>query len=199
MSVLLLFSAIILCAADASFSGAPSTLGKEVREHTPVGWIGGAKVNIGIKGDKLEYVGNPNSLGRCDRVVFSLDLRKFIYDGKVEEAILEYANHPMGLLESNDIELEVFENGRSTIRPEDIIASDTAAVCTYEFTPGTPKYLKIDVTELVNKALSAGDGYITFRVRDVTIEKVGNTKSAAEGVVIPRSKVRLLITGYSKK
>jgi len=193
MSLFFLLSAVVLFAAEPTMSPVATPAQKGVRERKVSDWIGGAKASISIQSKDLEYVGNPNTLNRCDRVVFSLDIRKFIYDGKVNEAYLEYQNNPMGVLESNDIALEVLESGRSTIRPEDIIASDTVSVCQYAFSKGESKYLKIDVTELVNKALSIGDGYITFRLRNITTETLGNSKSAPEGIHVPKGNVRLLI------
>ncbi|MCQ2403602.1 MAG: hypothetical protein MJ202_07760 [Lentisphaeria bacterium] len=156
-------------------------------------WIGGAKANIGIQGKDYRFVGNPNSLNRCDRVVFTIGIRQFLYDGAVKEAVLEYANEPFGALEENEIGLEWIASGRSTVRPEDIIASDSEAFCNYTITPQSPKFITIDVTDLVNKALSIGDGYITFRVINVSTETRGNLKSTAEGICIPHESVRLLV------
>lgn len=193
LSLALLLSTLSLFAATPQFAASASNAAKGVRVRKVSEWIGGLKVDIGIHGDNFEYVGNPNVLNRCDRVVFNLDLRKFIYAGHVSEAFLEYQNSPMGALDDNEIELEVFASGRSSLRPEDLIASDSFPVCRYNFTPSTPKFLKLDITRLVNQALSVGDGYITFRIRNATIETRGNTKGSAEGIIVSKDSVRLFI------
>lgn len=187
----------MLCAAEAVLSNTPSDVDATVCERHFCGWIGGAKVNIGIQGKGYRYVGNPNSLNRCDRVVFTIDLRPFLYDGKVQEVFLEYQNVPFGAIDENEIGLEVLASGRSSVRPEDIIASDCETVCHYAMTQKGPGFLKADVTQLVNKALSIGDGYITFRVINVSTETRGNPKSTAEGIYIPHDSVRLLVTRKS--
>lgn len=99
----------------------------------------------------------------------------------------------MGELEKNDIEISIFENGRTILRPEDIISRDIHAICSYTFTPDTPHCLTVDLTDEVNKALYCGNGYISFRLRNITTEKLGNTKNAAEGIYVKQNSVRLLV------
>ncbi|MCQ2396177.1 MAG: hypothetical protein MJ106_00580 [Lentisphaeria bacterium] len=194
---LLILSSVMLCATDAVFSATPSSLSDATCVRKVADWIGGAKANIGIQGKDFRFVGNPNSLNRCDRVVFTIDIRTFLYDGKVKEAVLEYKNEPFGVLEENEIGLDWITSGRLNVRPEDIIASDSETVCNYAISRQSPQFLKIDVTALVNKALAVGDGYITFRVLNVSTETRGNPKSTAEGICIPHDSVRLLVTRES--
>lgn len=193
ITLLLILSSVMLCATEAIFSATSSSSSDATCVQKCADWIGGAKANIGIQGKDYRFVGNPNSLNRCDRVVFTIGIRQFLYDGAVKEAVLEYANEPFGALEENEIGLEWIASGRSTVRPEDIIASDSEAFCNYTITPQSPKFITIDVTDLVNKALSIGDGYITFRVINVSTETRGNLKSTAEGICIPHESVHLLV------
>ena len=75
----------------------------------------------------------------------------------------------------------------------DLIASDTASVTTFTFTPESERSLVVDVTALVNEALFVGHGYLAFRLRDATIEELGNRRNQAEGLYLNFANCRLEI------
>ncbi len=193
--VLAILAASLYAAAATPSFGAPDGQAPKGTRTRPVSsWIGGASVNIGISNEDHQYVGNPNTLNRLDRVLFSFDIRRYLYAGNVKKATLVYVNNPMGCLDVNEFELEVFNSGRAVLRKEDIISGDVEPLCRYEFSKTSPRQATVDVTAQLNNALAIADGALTFRLRAITTETLGNRFSSAEGVVVPRQQVKLYIT-----
>ena len=93
----------------------------------------------------------------------------------------------------NDFELERFLVPRSALRAMDLIASDTASIMTFTFTPESERSLSVDITTVVNETLFVGHGYLAFRLRDVTIETLGNRQNQAEGLYLDFVNCRLEI------
>ncbi len=193
IAIALFAASLFAVAATPSFREPTDKVAEGVQTRSVSSWLGGASVNIDICDDKHHYVGNPNTLNRRDRVMFSFDIRRYLYVGRVKQALLVYENNPMGCLDKNEIELELFKSGRATLRNEDLISGDVMPLCRYEFSKTTLRQATLDVTEQLNAALSIGEGVLSFRLRNVTIETLGNRFSTAEGVIVPRQKVRLLV------
>ena len=78
-------------------------------------------------------------------------------------------------------------------RKEDLISGDVTPLCQYEFSKTSQRQATLDVTEQLNAALAVGEGALTFRLRNITIETLGNRFSSAEGVSVPRQSVKLYI------
>lgn len=192
LAMLVLLSAYGLC-VEPSFSASARTVLAEEKLLEPSCWLGGLMVDIGINGTDFEYVGNPNKLNRCDRVLFSFDIRRMLYAGHVKSAILEFDNEPMGRLDENDFELDIFKSGRADIRKEDIISGEVDSLCVYNFKRGQDRVLSLDITEQLNAALRIGEGALTFRLRDATIETRGNIYNDPEGIVLRRQTVKLIV------
>ena len=194
-AIVLTVLAVSLCAfAAAPASHAPVDKAPEgFRTRSVSSWYGGASVNIGIGDENHQYVGNPNTLNRRDRVMFSFDIRRYLYAGRVEKALLVYVSNPMGCLDTNEFELELFNSGRAALRKEDLISGDVTPLCQYEFSKTSQRQATLDVTEQLNAALAVGEGALTFRLRNITIETLGNRFSSAEGVSVPRQSVKLYI------
>ena len=193
MTIALFAASLFTIAATPSFREPADKVAEGFQTRTVSSWLGGASVNIDICDEKHHYVGNPNTLNRRDRVMFSFDIRRYLYAGRVKQALLVYENNPMGCLDKNEIELELFKSGRATLRNEDLISGDVMPLCRYEFSKTTLRQATLDVTEQLNAALSIGEGALSFRLRNVTIETLGNRFSTAEGVIVHRQKVRLLV------
>ena len=193
MTIALFAASLFTIAATPSFREPADKVAEGFQTRTVSSWLGGASVNIDICDEKHHYVGNPNTLNRRDRVMFSFDIRRYLYAGRVKQALLVYENNPMGCLDKNEIELELFKSGRATLRNEDLISGEVMPLCRYEFSKTTLRQATLDVTEQLNAALSIGEGALSFRLRNVTIETLGNRFSTAEGVIVPRQKVRLLV------
>ncbi len=193
MTIALFAASLFTIAATPSFREPNGKAPEGFQARMASSWLGGASVNIDVCDENHHYVGNPNTLNRRDRVMFSFDIRRYLYAGRIKQALLVYENNPMGCLDKNEIELELFKNGRATLRNEDLISGDVMPLCRYEFSRTTPREATIDVTEQLNAALAIGEGALTFRLRNVTIETLGNRFSTAEGVIVPRQKVMLLV------
>ena len=155
-----------------------------IKALAPYAQGGGASVNISFYNEKQAYVGNPNPLGRKDRSMILFDLRGLLDKGSVSCATLELCMDPMGIITTNMFALEVFENSRSSLRNQDLIASDAKPIRQFLFSSQTMRTMRVDVTELVNGILAKGDGYLGFRLKDITIEKVGNRQNKAEGLIL---------------
>ncbi len=145
---------------------------------------GGASVNIDVYSKTEPYVGNPNPLNRRDRSMVLFDIRGALDKGSVTSAVLELGITPMGSLTTNMFAVEVFENSRSNIRNQDLIASDTRLLRQFLYSSKSPKNMRIDITDLVNGRLNQGEGFIGFRLKDITIDTVGNRQNKAEGLVL---------------
>lgn len=154
---------------------------------------GGASVNITFYNEKQQYVGNPNPLGRKDRSMLLFDVRELLDKGSASKAFLEVGVAPMGILTTNMFAVELFEKSRSSLRNQDLIASDTKLLCQFLFSAKSIQTMRLDVTESVNNALKQGDGYVGFRFKDITIEKVGNRQNKAEGLILQYQKCKMEI------
>ena len=154
---------------------------------------GGPSVNLNYYNEKQPYVGNPNPLGRKDRSMLLFDIRECLDKGAVSSASLNLGMAPMGIITTNMFAMEVFGNSRSSLRSQDLIASDAKLHRQFLFSAQSVQTMRIDVTELVNNVLKQGDGYIGFRFKDITIEKVGNRQNKAEGLLFQYQKCKLEI------
>ncbi len=150
----------------------------------PCGRGGGASVNINFYNEKQPYIGNPNALNRQDRVLVNFDLRPFLLGGKIEKATLSLYLAPIGNLESNRLEVERLTAPRTSLQAMDLIATDTSSIASFLFDQRTQPPWLLDVTSAVNEALERGEGYLAFRLRNLTIEKVGNRKNQPEGTYL---------------
>ena len=159
----------------------------------PSAHAGGASANIGIYHAENRYVGNPNALNRKDRVLFQFDLRECLERGKITQGILTLALSPMGYLNADFLQLEVFSSERVSLRSMDLIATDTVPCREILFDRKSPLYHSFDVTEFLNHVLAGGDGSVTFRLRNGTVEKVGNRYSKPEGVLLDYGRTKLEI------
>lgn len=154
---------------------------------------GGATANIGFYNTKLSFIGNPNALNRCDRVLIQFDLRNYLETGKISQGILTLALSGMGNLDANLLNLEVFSLEHTPLRNMDLIANDIVPCGKILYDAKSVRYHSFDVTEFLNDALARGDGTITFRIRNGTVEKVGNRYSKAEGALIDYKQTKLEI------
>ena len=154
---------------------------------------GGASVNITFYNEKQAYVGNPNPLGRKDRSMLMFDISGLLDKGAVKGATLELGMDPMGIITTNMFAIEAFENSRSSLRNQDIIASDAKLLRQFLFSSQSLRTMRVDVTELVNSTLAKGEGYLGFRLKDITIEKVGNRQNKAEGLILKYQSCKLEI------
>ncbi|MBO4345168.1 MAG: hypothetical protein J5833_05405 [Victivallales bacterium] len=145
---------------------------------------GGASVDINVYSKTEPYVGNPNPLGRRDRSMVLFDIRGALDKGSVTSAVLDLGVTRMGILTTNMFAVEVFENSRSSLRNQDLIASDAKILRQFLYSSNSPTSIRIDITDLVNAKLNQGDGYVGFRMKDITIETVGNRQNKAEGLVL---------------
>ncbi len=165
----------------------------DAKALVPCAQGGGASVNITFYNEKQPYVGNPNPLGRKDRGMILFDMRELLDKGTVKVATLELGIEPMGILTTNMFAVEVFENSRSSLRNQDLIASDANVIRQFLFSKQSPRVMRIDITGLVNSALGKGDGYIGFRLKDTTIETIGNRQNKAEGLILKYQNCKLEI------
>ncbi len=154
---------------------------------------GGSIGNIGFWNVKNTYVGNPNVLNRRDRVVFHFDLSEYLQAGKIKQAILVLPLQPFGVLKGNKIELEYFKTEHAPVFKMDLISNDVLPVATMFIDSKSQVLHNLNVTKMINDALSRGEGSIAFRVRNITIEKVGNRYNKPEGVSIDYKKLKLEI------
>ncbi|MBQ7651042.1 MAG: hypothetical protein IJS15_08785 [Victivallales bacterium] len=154
---------------------------------------GGASVNITFYNEKQAYVGNPNPLGRKDRSMLMFDISGLLDKGAVKGATLELGMDPMGIITTNLFAIEVFENSRSSLRNQDLIASDAKLLRQFLFSSQSHRTMRVDVTELVNGTLAKGEGNIGFRLKDITVEKVGNRQNKAEGLILKYQSCKLEI------
>ncbi len=152
---------------------------------------GSAAVDLACWSPESPWVGNPNVCNRLDRVVFHFDLSRYLLAGRVSSASITVPMTTYGLFDQHTFELEAFERGHAPVIPMDILAGGTAPVGTVTANPGDQPVLRFDVTEVINRALETGDGVATFRVRDLTIEKLGNRKGHEEGGAVERSLITL--------
>ena len=159
-------------------------ISEDATSLVPCGRAGGASANINFYDENQCYIGNPNVLNRKDRVLVNFDLRPFLMAGKVEQATLSLYLSPMGRLESNRLVLDAFTTPRTTLRSMDLIATDTRPVASFLFDCGIRPPWLLDVTVQVNEALKKGEGFLTFRLRNLTVEKVGNRKNQPEGAIL---------------
>lgn len=164
-----------------------------LKVETPGSFWGGSFSNIGFGGATSCWVGNPNSLNRRDRVVFHFGLRDYLQEGKVKKAILVLPLQPFGVLKENWLELECFEEEREPVLRMDIISNKVFPVDAFLIDQGSTLLHHSDVTQMVNSALKRGEGSIAFRVRNATIEKVGNRQNKPEGASIDLTQLRLEI------
>lgn len=159
----------------------------------PDSFGGGSFINIGFWKHTNCWVGNPNSLNRRDRVVFQFDVREYLQEGKVKKAILVLPLKPFGILKANWLELECFKIERYPVSEMDIISNKVFPVTRLLIDHKSTLLHNIDVTEMVNAALNRGAGTITFRVRNATIEKVGNRQNQPEGASVNFNQLKLEI------
>ncbi len=154
---------------------------------------GGAAANIGFYNTKWPFIGNPNVLNRCDRVLIQFDLRHYLEPGKISQGILTFALSGMGSLNANLLNLEVFSSEHTPQRNMDLIANDTVPCGEILYDAKSVRLHSFDVTKFLNDVLARGDGTITFRIRNGTVEKVGNRYSKAEGALIDYKQTKLEI------
>jgi len=159
----------------------------------PSSFGGGASVDIRCWDPKSSWVGNPNVLNRKDRVVFHFDLSEYLQKGKVKQAILVLPLQPFGAMKGNRLELECFKSEHAPVFKMDLISNDVSPVNAMLIDAKSQVLHHLDITKLVNDRLSRGEGTIAFRVRNMTIEKVGNRKNKAEGVIVDVKKLKLEI------
>ncbi len=154
---------------------------------------GGSSANITTWKTTNSWVGNPNVLTRKDRVVFNFDLTSYIESSKIEKAVLTLPLQPAGLANGNWFELECFKGGQPQISKMDLISNNVFPVSTMLVDSKSPLMHYFDVTKIVNNALSQGNGSISFRVRNVTVEKLGNRKNRPECGIIDSTKLKMLV------
>ncbi len=161
---------------------------------SPLTFGGGAKVNIGFWNlTTNRWIGNPNALNRCDRVVFNFDLSSYIEAGKLTRAVLVLPLQPFGKSEDNQLELQVFTAEHNPIKAMDLIAKDVKPLKKIAVKSLSKTPVRVDVTTVVNKALARGDGGIAFRIRNITTEKLGNRTNKPEGAAVQRAHLKLEI------
>ncbi len=154
----------------------------------------GATVNIDFWLTDKGYIGNPNQLSRRDRAMFSFDIADCLDAGEVRSASLVADMGVFGQIDSNTIELEVFTKELPQIDKIDLLSAEVVPVAEITVTEGqSAARLEADVTDLVNQALAEGRATITFRLRNATVEKLGNRKSAAEGAAVNPAQITLEI------
>ena len=155
---------------------------------------GGASKKIESYHSGQGYVGNPNNLPRNDRAMFSFDIRRFLWSGKITRSVLEMDVTPMGGdPKCNLFELEMFTSPRPVLREMDLIASDTISVYRFPFDRDSGNRIELDTSELLNAALAKGDGFLSFRLRNLTTEKHGNRYGRAEGLIADYTKINLKV------
>jgi hypothetical protein len=154
---------------------------------------GGAVAQVGFWNPQNNYVGNPNSLNRLDRVVFHFDLSEYLEAGKVKRAILVLPLQLFGVVKGNMIELQCFKTEHAPVFNMDIISNDVFPVATMLIDGQSPVLQHLDTTKIINEALGRGEGTVTFRVRNVTVEKIGSRQGKPEGVYVDCKKLNLEI------
>ena len=132
----------------------------DAKTLAPCSQGGGASVDLNVYSKTEPYVGNPNPLGRKDRSMVLFDIRGAIDKGSVTSAVLDLGITPMGILTTNMFAVEVFENSRSSLRNQDLIASDTKLLRQFLYSSKSPKNMRIDITDLVNGRLNQGEGFM---------------------------------------
>lgn len=183
---------VAMLAASTLVAGTPVS-GNSSLNLTPQSFGGGAMANIGFWNEKNNWAGNPNTLNRRDRVVFQFDLRRLLVSGKINRAVLVLPLQPFGKSADNRLELQVFRTEHAPVRAMDIISEEVAPLQEVALTSVANTPLRFDVTREVNGALARGDGSITFRLRNITIEKKGNRNSQPEGAEVDRNRLQLEI------
>ena len=126
--------------------------------------------------------------------MFSFDIRRFLWSGKITQSVLEMDVTPMGGdPKCNLFELEMFTSPRPVLREMDLIASDTISVYRFPFDRDSGNRIELDTSELLNAALAKGDGFLSFRLRNLTTEKHGNRYGRAEGLIADYTKINLKV------
>lgn len=145
---------------------------------------GGASVNLRYFNTRQNYIGNPNGGNRRDRVVIRFDITSLLVKNQVKKARLALKLEPMGDMNESLLEVSVFTADRTSLAAMDLISGEVKPVTTIMFDRKSPHDHQIDVTGLVNEALACGNGSLTFRFRNLTIERNGNRRNRAEGVYL---------------
>ena len=192
-SIKMIIAVAIMSALAAMSALSSSFLRIPSKTKKPDSFLGGSLINIGFVNSTNCWVGNPNSLNRRDRVVFQFDLREYLQEGKVKKAMLVLPLKPFGILKANWLELECFKTERYPVSEMDIISNKVFPVAMLLIDHKSTLLHNIDVTKMVNSALNRGDGTIAFRVRNATIEKVGNRQNKPEGASINFNQLKLEI------
>ncbi len=148
----------------------------------------------GIDGRWLA-VGNPNLLNRRDKVTLRFDISGLIPAGRVQRAVLRYAQSHFGWRDE-EIVLEHFTEERLVLSGNDLISSRVEPVWHYVADRAMPPctVTEIDVTDSINRDLERGFGFATFRIADVSAERFGNPRNELTGVTIETQPLTLFFT-----
>ena len=186
-------TALIWMAGPSVLAGVPQTI------KPANGDLGSGAANSvgcwypgGIGGTWLA-VGNPNELNRNDRVIIRFDISPFIVKGRIRQAVLKFKMEPF--TKGETFQLEHFTVERVALSGNDLISTATEAVKDFTVRTGTPSgtELAFVVTALVNRDLSIGFGGSTFRLKSLTVEKVGNPENKPSGISVVKDSIRLEI------
>lgn len=128
----------------------------------------------GIDGRWLP-VGQPNKYNRNDKVVIRFPLAAFIAKGKVEKAVLRLRlSTDKRNTRKEELVLEHFTTDRRELTSQTLISQEVEEVGSLaSLAAGQNVQAEIDVTAAVNKDISKGYVYVTFRVTSLTAEKFG--------------------------
>jgi len=154
-------------------------------------WIGGVPGHATTFGPDLPYIGNPNTLPRRDRVLFTIDLNNLLLDGSVKQALLSFKIQPMGRLAVNRLAIYQITPGHNPLAADDLVFGEQTLLRDFIFDINSNQEIILDVTENINNLLDEGDGLFTVRITDATCDKFGNRVSYAEGVIIEYPSVKL--------
>jgi len=144
----------------------------------------------GISG-KFSAVGLCNGTPRNDRVLMRLNCSQLIERGKIQKAELFFVAELCGNL-SHPFSLEYIENDNPELTKNDLAYDRIIEVaCFVSDNMKYPQEFKLDLTDIINMALSKGAGICKFRFRDIKADKLGNPQRITNSIML--SNIKLVI------